>query len=74
MIIERIPEIGALSEDEKFTLVHELVSELSDQSNDAPDPAIAALLEKRLREYEANPEAVLTWEEVKARLLNRPNG
>ena len=74
MIIERIPEIGALSEDEKFTLVHELLSELSDVEDDAPDPTIVALLEKRLREYEANPEAVLTWEEVKTRILKRPHG
>lgn len=74
MIIERIPEISALSEDEKFTLVRELVSELSDQTEGAPDPAIAELLEKRLREYEANPEAVLTWEEVKTRILTRSHG
>jgi len=74
MIIERIPEISSLSEDEKFTLVHELLSELSDRTNGAPDPVIAELLEKRLREYEANPEAVLTWEEVKARILKSPHG
>jgi putative addiction module component (TIGR02574 family) len=74
MIIERIPEIGALSEDEKFTLVRELLNELSDQGNETPDPAIVTLLEERLREYEANPAAVSTWEEVKARILKRPNG
>lgn len=74
MIIERIPEIGALSEDEKYTLVRELLTDLSDQGTDTPDPAIVAVLEERLREYEASPEAVSTWDEVKARILKRSNG
>jgi putative addiction module component (TIGR02574 family) len=72
MILERFPEIGALSENEKIALVQELLCELGDQGSDAPDPAVIALLGERLREYEANPEAVLTWTEVKDRILKRP--
>lgn len=74
MIIERIPEIGTLSEDEKCTLVHELLKDLSERDAGKPDPEIAVLLEKRLKEYEANPDAVMTWEEVKDHVLKKRNG
>ena len=69
MIIERIPAISSLSEDEKYTLVHELLSELSERDGGQPDSDIVALLEKRYEEYQSNPDAILTWDEVKARVL-----
>lgn len=34
-------------------------------------PAILELLDQRLAEYEKNPQAVSTWEEVQARVFRR---
>ncbi|HEY1052080.1 MAG TPA: addiction module protein [Prosthecobacter sp.] len=34
-------------------------------------PAILELLDQRLAEYEKNPQAVSTWEEVQARAFRR---
>lgn len=71
MIIERFPEISALSSEEKLVLMYELFCELSEEPNGMRDPEIVAILEKRYEEYKANPTAVLTWEEVKAHFQYR---
>ena len=61
-----------LSVDERLRLVEDLWDSIAE---DAPDealpvtPELAAELDRRLAEHEANPGDVVSWEEVRARLL-----
>lgn len=66
MIAERIPELEKLSREEKLLLASELWQANADIPEDAQrDEAIEKLLQERLLEYEENPDAVITWEEMK---------
>ncbi|MDZ4288229.1 MAG: addiction module protein [Prosthecobacter sp.] len=67
MILETIPAISALTVDQKLRLVGELWNEVSRQ----PDmtPAIAALLDERMADYDARPESVRTTEQVTAGIM-----
>jgi putative addiction module component (TIGR02574 family) len=69
MILERFPEVAQLPEEEKRQLVNELCEDLYGVPEGEEDPAITALLEARLAEYEANPDSASPWPEVRQRLL-----
>jgi putative addiction module component (TIGR02574 family) len=62
-----------LSVDERLRLVEDLWDSIAE---DAPDealpvtPELAAELDRRLAEHEADPGNVVPWEEVRARLLD----
>ena len=67
-IYERLEaELSAKPWDEQFALSIELY-ELASREEGPPDPAVLAMLNQRLAEYEANPELGCTWEELKERL------
>ena len=69
-MIERIPELRALSPADKLALVTELWDDLASNPEDIPvTPAQIAEVEWRLEEYRKNPDVGSTWEEVKARIL-----
>ena len=68
MIIERLPEVQKLSNEEKWLLVDELWADLMDESMPVADPAILAELDERMAHYEAHPETATTWEAVRDRL------
>jgi putative addiction module component (TIGR02574 family) len=61
-----------LSVSERLRLVEDLWDSIA---QDAPDealpvtPELAAELDRRLAEHEANPDDVVPWEEVRARLV-----
>ena len=64
-----LKEISKLTTEEKLKLVEDLWDELNQHSENIPlTEAQKKDLDKRLDEYEKNPENVLTWEEVKARI------
>jgi len=71
MISEKIPAIADLSPEEKLILAGELWTSSTDHSQEQPDPQIVALLQERLAQYQANPEAVSPWSEVKERILSQ---
>ena len=72
MIIERLPQVQSLSDEEKWMLVDELQSSLlATDEGEMADPRIIAILEKRMAEYEAHPETGTTWEAVRERLFLR---
>lgn len=71
MILEQLPAVQSLSTAEKRQLAEELLLAADDTDEVEVDPAILALLEARLADHEANPSAVSSWEEVKARVFNR---
>ncbi len=72
MIIDTIPELRKLSNSEKLLLINELWDSLSSQEDVLPVPeSHKKILDERLRDHEANPEPVSTWEEVKSRILKK---
>jgi putative addiction module component (TIGR02574 family) len=71
MIKETIPELQTLSPAEKFALAIELWDELASNPDEIPvtDEQLNEL-DRRFEEYQRNPEKVVTWENVKARILS----
>ena len=67
-----LEEIAKLSSEEKLQLVEEIWDDLIEHSEDIPlTEAQKKELDRRLDEYEKNPENVLTWKEVKASIRRR---
>jgi putative addiction module component (TIGR02574 family) len=71
VIKETIPELQTLSPAEKFALAIELWDELASNPDEIPvtDEQLNEL-DRRFEEYQRNPEKVVTWENVKARILS----
>jgi putative addiction module component (TIGR02574 family) len=70
VIADRIPELKALSADEKLLLVGELWDELAANPETFPVRADhVKILQERLEHYRQHPEDVTAWEDVKARIL-----
>jgi putative addiction module component (TIGR02574 family) len=65
--------IDQLSVAQRILLVEEIWDTIAEQETDIPlTDAQRQDLERRIANYEANPKAGSTWEEVKARLRQRP--
>lgn len=64
MILETMPALSALTVDQKLRLVSELWQDVSRDSTITAETA--ALLDERLQEHEANPDAVRSTEQVAA--------
>jgi putative addiction module component (TIGR02574 family) len=64
MILETIPALRALTVDQKLRLVWELWQDVSHDPTITPETA--ALLDQRLAEHEASPDATRTTAEVTA--------
>ncbi len=71
MILELLPEVQRLPASEKRQLAEELLLVADGTDEVEVDPVIMALLDSRLAAYDADPSAVSTWEEVKARVFKR---
>jgi putative addiction module component (TIGR02574 family) len=71
MIKEKIPELQTLSAAEKFALAIELWDELASNPDQIPvtDDQLDEL-DRRFEDYQRNPDKVLSWEEVKAKILS----
>jgi putative addiction module component (TIGR02574 family) len=72
MIKEKIPELQKLSTADKFALAVELWDELSSKPDEIPVTEDQLNeLDRRFEEYRQNPDKVVSWEEVKAKILSR---
>ena len=70
MIAEKIPGLKNLSPEEKLILVGELRDELAAKPDAFPPREDhIKLLRERLDTYRENPEDVIAWEDLKARIL-----
>jgi putative addiction module component (TIGR02574 family) len=71
MIKETIPELQSLSPARKFALAIELWDELASNPDEIPvtDEQLKEL-DRRFEEYQRDPDKVVTWEEVKARIFS----
>lgn len=66
------PGFDALSVDEQIEYVQDLWDWIAARPEDIPVADWQKeLIEERLREHEANPEAAIPWEEVRSRLLKK---
>jgi putative addiction module component (TIGR02574 family) len=71
MILELLPDVQRLAPSQKRQLAEELLLEADCWDEVEVDAAIRALLDSRLADYEADPSAVSTWDEVKSRVFKR---
>jgi putative addiction module component (TIGR02574 family) len=69
VIVERLPEVLALSTEEKEILAEELLNQVVLEQD--KDPALVELLRSRLNDHEANPASGVRWKELRDRLLKR---
>jgi putative addiction module component (TIGR02574 family) len=68
MILETLPQVQALSAEQRQQLFDELWMEILDESkNEARDAAIEKLLEHRYQKYLENPSSAMSLEELRAR-------
>jgi putative addiction module component (TIGR02574 family) len=72
VIVERLPEVLALSTDEKEILAEELLNQVVLEQD--KDPSLLDLLRHRLDDHRANPASGVRWEELRDRLLKRRHG
>ena len=69
MRVKDIPEISKLSTPERILLVEDLWDSISLDETDVPMPeSHKAELDRRLRQYEIGPGALLSLEELRARI------
>jgi putative addiction module component (TIGR02574 family) len=72
MIVERLPEVLALSTEEKEILAEELLNQVVLEQD--KDPALLDLLRRRLDDHAANPASGVRWEGLRDRVLKRQHG
>ena len=64
--------IDHLGIDERLALIEELWDSIAEDSADVPlTDAQRTELERRIADHEANPDDVVSWEEVKASISER---
>ena len=69
MLKDAIPHFNELSSSQKLLLMEELWDELASEPSNIPIPEWhKAELERRYREYLANPNTGSTWSDVQQRL------
>ena len=69
MILETLPVVQMLSDEQKRQLAEELWDEVLPRGPlTADDGALLQLLEARYAEYQAQPESAAPWKEVRRRL------
>jgi hypothetical protein len=75
MILETIPQLAALTDEQRELLAMELLESIqADQASEDVDPRILAILEQRHADFLANPQNVRTWTDVKASIQERYRG
>ena len=70
MILETLPQLEGLSDEQREVLAVELLQSVRERQRVTNvEPEIVALLEERRAELIEHPERVRSWAEVKASLL-----
>jgi putative addiction module component (TIGR02574 family) len=72
MLLERLPEVQALSADDKWRLIDELWSDLARELESAgPDSNVVELLEERFSDYLKDPSQAQPLDVSLARFVER---
>ncbi len=66
-MLERVPQVLDFSDSDKLLLAQEIYAKVFPQTPEQ-EAATVELLREREREYQANPDDVRSWEEVKETL------
>lgn len=67
-----IEEIKKLPKNERLNIIEVLIESIDEDENlNNFDKEEEELLDERLKNYEANPDAVISWEVIKANYLKR---
>jgi len=69
MIVERLPEVLALSTEDKEILAEELLNQVVLEQD--KDPQLLDLLRRRLGNHNDDPASGVRWEVLRDRLLKR---
>lgn len=70
---ETLAEINSWTLNDRLELFHEMWDTIATDSGVLPlSPELRQLLEERHAEDEANPDDVLTWDEIKSSLKAQP--
>ena len=70
---ETLAEIKSWSVSDRLELFHEMWDSIATDTEVLPmSPEVRQLLEERLAEDDANPEDVITWDEIKSSLKAQP--
>ncbi|OYW77889.1 MAG: hypothetical protein B7Z37_01980 [Verrucomicrobia bacterium 12-59-8] len=70
MILETLPFVQQLSSRDKRLLAEELWNAADAEDAEVMDEAaVLKLLDRRLADHEATPQALAAWEEVKSRVF-----
>ena len=73
MILETLPQLEALSDEQREVLAVELLRSVRERQRVTNmEPGIVATLEERRAELLEHPERARSWSEVKAGLRRRP--
>jgi putative addiction module component (TIGR02574 family) len=68
MILEKHPELAALSADEKLQLIRELYDAMEETGELEPNPSVVAELHQRREEYLRDPSRIVSWDDLKRKL------
>lgn len=71
MIAECLPQLAAMSRDQKWLVFRELEEELAaDDSTETPagKSAVIEILEQRWQNYLSDPDSATTWDKVQERM------
>lgn len=75
MVIETLPQLAGLTDDERETLAMELLQTVRERQRvEHVSPELVAELEARRANFLAHQEKTKTWTEVKADLLAKYRG
>jgi len=70
MIIETMPQLHSLSPEEKMVLASELWDEAAGESAKS-DPEMVDAVRALYHDYQAHPDQVVSWTELRARVRER---
>jgi len=70
---QQLIEIASLSREERIEIMNVILDSFAAEADTMPlSNELRQELDRRLADYEANPDDVATWEDVKARLQSQP--
>lgn len=70
MVIDTLPQLAALNDEERETLAMELLQSVRERQRvEHVSPELVAVLDERRAEFLEHPEQTKSWAEVKAGIL-----
>ena len=67
-MIEQLPEIEQLTDNQKFELATELWAQVSTSETLTPDPSIVDMLQERYAAFKSGLHSATPWESIKRRI------